>query len=413
MNLKKSFSFYALISIYQALITFFSLSFFSHKMDIVIFGSYNLYLAIIPFLLNIMTLGTTSAIGLFYHKVSRNKFKLYISQIIFFILPFSLLFIILLYVCFSSFFVRIFQLDSITLFLLILLVFVQIFPQVLLSYYQTIQKADLFAKFNVLYLTFNFLFSIGAFLIYKDIYFVFLFMLFNALIFSFYILYSLQKYELLVFRFNILAIKDILKYGIPLVVHTSGITLLFMSDRFIISDLLGNESVGIYSVSLQLSMIMLILVNSFTSAWGGYLFKTMKDMKKNVNISFMQKIYLFMIIFLLMPLFLYFIQVIILNLFFSDDYKQSIDYVLIISFGYSMMGIYKIFIGFLHFEKKSTLISMLTFISFSVNIVVSYILVRKLGLIGASYGTLLSMFILSMSTIFFVNKYYKLNWRLK
>ena len=55
---------------------------------------------------------------------------------------------------------------------------------------------------------------------------------------------------------------------------------------------------------------------------------------------------------------------------------------------------------------------MLTFISFSINIVVSYILVRKLGLIGASYGTLLSMFILSMSTIFFVNKYYKLNWRL-
>ncbi|WP_026803576.1 oligosaccharide flippase family protein [Aliarcobacter lanthieri] len=413
MNLKKLLSVYTLISLYQALITFLLMSLFSYIMNINTFGSYNLYLAIIPFLFNLLLLGTTGALSVFYYKVNLNKFRLYISQIVFFILPISFMLGILLYFIFSGLVAEIFQLNTNTLFLLILLTFSQILPQILLTYYQTIQRVDLYFKLNFSYLSSNFIFSIISFLVYNEIYFIFLFMLINAVIFSCYSIYILYRYNLLVIRFNIFIFKNILNFGLPLVVHATGTTLLFMSDRFIISNILGNESVGLYSISLQLSMIMLILVNSFTSAWGPYLFKTMKETKNIIDFSFMKKIYIFIAIFFIMPLFLYYIQMIILNVFFNNNYKEAINYVLIIGFGYSMMGIYKIFIGFLHFQKKTKLISFLTIFSLLINISISYYLVQKIGLIGASYGTLISMFILSIFTIFFVNKYYKLNWRLK
>lgn len=413
MNLKKSLSVYTLFSLYQALITFLLISFFSYKMATDVFGSYNLYLAIIPFLLNLMILGTTGALSVYYHKVNINKFRLYISQVIFYILPISFILGISLYLSFSDLIVKQFGLNSTILFLLVILVFIQILPQILLTYYQTIQRADLYFKVNFFYLSFNFVFSIISFLIYKDILYIFIFLLINTFLFSFYSFYKLNKYNLLVIRFNSFIFKDVLAYGMPLVIHACGTTLLFMSDRFIISNVLGNESVGLYSISLQLSMIMLIFVNSFTSAWGPYLFRTMKEMKNIVDYSFMKKIYIFMIIFLIMPLILYYIQLIILNLFFNNIYKEAINYVLIIGFGYSMMGIYKIFIGFLHFIKKTKLISFLTIFALITNVLISYYLIEKIGLIGVSYGTLLSMFILSIITIFFVNKYYIFNWRIK
>jgi len=413
MNLKKSLSVYTIMSLYQALLIFLLISFFSHIMSAEIFGTYNLYLAIIPFLLNLMILGTTGALGVYYHKMSIVKYKLYVSHVIFFILPISFIVGVILYISFSNLLVNKFTLEYDILFLLILLVFFQIFPQVLLTYYQTIQRADKYAKVNFLYLTFNFIFAIATFIIYKDIYFIFLFMIFNSFIFTLYTLYILKKYNLLVIRFNFLIFKDILAYGLPLIIHATGTTLLFMSDRFIISDILGNESVGLYSVSLQLSMMMLILVNSFTSAWGPYLFKTMKESNNIVSNEFMKKMYLFMGIFFIIPPFLFYIQKLILHLFFSDLYINAIDYVLIIGYGYSMMGIYKVFIGFLHFSKKTKLISALTIFALLINIIFSYYFIDKIGLIGVSYGTFLSMFILSIITIFFVNKYYIFNWRLK
>lgn len=413
MNLKKSLSVYTLISIYQALVTFLSISFFSYKMSISILGSYNLYLAIVPFLLNLMLLGTTGALSVYYHKMGINKFRLYISQVIFYILPISFMLGIFIYISFSDLMISTFGLNSKILFLLLILVFAQILPQILLTYYQTIQRADLYFKLNFFYLTSNFLISILSFLIYNDIYHIFLFILINTFIFSIYCIYILNKYNLLVIRFNFFVFKDILLYGLPLIIHATGTTLLFMTDRFIISNVLGNESVGLYSISLQLSMIMLIFINSFTSAWGPYLFKAMKENRNIIDSTFMKKIYMFAGIFLMMPLVLYYIQMIILNLFFNSVYERAIDYVLIIGFGYSMMGIYKIFIGFLHFIKKTKLISLLTILALLINVLISYYLVQKVGLIGVSYGTLLSMFILSVITIFFVNKYYIFNWRMK
>ena len=254
MNLLKSFSVYFFVSMYQALLTFLSIVFFSHNMPVQDFGEYNLYLATIPFLLNFMIMGMTGPINVYYHKLGYNRFRLYFGQIIFNIMPHSLFLGLLLYLLFGTTLAHHFNLNTNILFILVLLVFFQIFPQLLFTYYQTTQNPMLYAKTNFFYLSVNFLLSIGAFIIYKNIYSIFIVLLVSTFLFSIMALKNFHLLDLTIPRFNKKAFVDILHLGLPLIIHTTGSTLLFMSDRFIVSYFKGNQEVAYYSVALQLSV---------------------------------------------------------------------------------------------------------------------------------------------------------------
>jgi O-antigen/teichoic acid export membrane protein len=412
MNLFKSLSIYTLISMWQTLLTFLTISFFSFSMKIEVFGIYNLYLAIIPFLLNFMILGSTASVGIFYHKTSSLRYRLYLGQIVFYILPISFILGIILYLSFANLLSNYFGLDKDILLLLVLLVFFQILPQVLFTYFQTSFQSKRYVYFNITYSTINFILTLSIFVIYQSLFSIFLALLLNAMVFSIISLVSLIKDKLIVNKFNKNIFKEVFTYGLPLVIHTTGTTLLFMSDRFFISKYIGNEAVAYYSVSLQLSMIILIVVNSFAAAWGPYLFKELK-LKNNIIGKYMiKKMYYFIIFFFLLPLILYFFQELILRYFFAKKYLISLSFVLIIGFGYSAMGIYKIFIGFLHYAKMTKLISFLTVTALSINLILNYYMINRFGTIGVAYSTFISMSILSILTIILVNKYYKINWRL-
>lgn len=406
MSFFKLFSGYTIVSLIQALYIFINMVFFSHKMPIEDFGKYNLYLSILPILLNFMSLGFNGSISVFYHKVSRIKFRLYIGQIIFFLLPLSLIVGILLLLIGDYYIENSFSLNRDILFVIVLLVFVQILPQLLLTYYQTSQQLKNYLILNISYLTTIQITSILIYLIYESTFLLFLSLLIVSSLYSLYVIFRLIKLKLIIYKFNKKAINDILSYGLPLVLHSAGITVLFMSDRFFISSFLGNDKVAIYSISLQLSMPILVLVNSFASAWGPYLFRKLKNSTDYINSSIKRKMFIFIIVFLLLPFLIYYPQVIIFKVFFPKEYEIALDYILIISLGYAIMGIWKLFVGFLHFSKMTKVIFQITLLTLILNLILNYFLIYFFGTIGVAYATFISMFFLVFVTISIVVKKY-------
>lgn len=409
MSIYKSLSVYTVLSSYQALLAFLTLSFFSFYMPKSEFGSYNLYLSILPFLLNFMAMGVTAAIARAFHRYSALKFKLYVSQVVFFLVPISLLVGLSFYFGFGGVYQH-FGLDESTVLLLIFITFQQIFQQIVLTVYQTSQRPVSYAKFNFLLLTSNFAVSLTAYLLFKSLFILFLCI--AGLNFALFLIsiFLLIRQDLLVFRFSRRISASVLRYGLPLVLHTAGITVLFMSDRFFISYFEGNEEVARYSVAVQLTLLVSILVNAFASAWGAHLFAYLEANKMHVRQDLLKKIVLFCAFFILLPLLLYYPQLLLLNIFFDEEYATASEFVFVLSFGYALMGVWKVFVGFLHYSNQTLKVSILTILTLILNLTLNYFFIQSFGTMGVAWATLVAMAFLAGMTFSISYNSKKIHW---
>lgn len=406
----KSLSYYALSSIYQALLTFLTILIFTKLMVINDFAMYNLYLALVPFLMNLLLLGMPGSVSVFYYKNSMLKYRLYLGQILFFLLPGSFLISMVLYTLFQGFLVNLFNFDYKVLFFLILFCFFQILPQIMFKYFQTVHEPKNYFYFNISYITLIFICNIASYYYTSSILYVIISSFIVSLLFSLISVYIFYLRKLFIFKFNYLALKAILVYGIPLVVHSIAMAMLFVSDRFFISYFEGNYDVAQYSVSLQLSMIIFIFVNAFAGAWGAHVFRYLKNTKSQISDDIKKKIFFSILFFLFLPFILIYFQKLILYIFFSNEYQDSFQYILIIGIGYSIMGIYKVFIAFIYYNKKTNIISSSTVYSMIINLVLNYIFIKYYGSIGVAYSTMISMIFLTIITIYHTNKQYNFQW---
>lgn len=411
MNFGKNIIIYAISILLQAGLSFLLIAILSHKLTIKEFGDYNLYLTIIAFVFSFMILGVDGAINLFYHKVSKIKYKLYVSNGIIFILPLGLLFIFIIYIIFGNLLVEKFHLNSDILGYLIIIIFFQSNIQILLSYYQTQQKAMKYAFLNISFLVFNFISSLLFLYIFKKLEYLYIGLIVSNFIFFIYSISYFIKNKLLFFRFNKIVFKELFHYGVVLLPNAIGSTVFFMSDRFFISYYYSNEIVAYYSIAIQIGMFILIFNNAFVKAWNPFLFTKLKNFNEN-NRKLIKKLsILFVLFFLSLPFILNELKFIIFDIFFDKKLEEGLMYVFWIAVGYSFMGVFKVFSGYLFYLKKIKLISMISILSAVLNLGLNYIFIQYFGVIGVAYATAITMFIFMIVVFLFVLKYYDLYTR--
>lgn len=406
MKLKKNIFIYTIVILMQAGLSFLLVSILSYSLSIKEFGEYNLYSIIMTFMLNFIILGVDGAINLFYYKVNETKYKLYISNGILFIIPIGFIIVFVLYLLFRSVLVNDFNLNNNILLYLLGILFFQSIVLVLLSYYQTLQKALNYAYLNITYFMLNFIFSLLCIFMYKKLQYLYMGILISTFIFSIYSIKYFIDNNLLIFRFNKNIFKELLNYGISLLPNAVGSTIFFMSDRFFVSYYYDNKNVAYYSIAIQIGMFILIFNNAFVKAWNPFLFSKLKNFNEE-NRKLIKKLsIIFVLLFLTLPFVINGLKNIIFNLFFDDKLKAGLQYVFWISVGYSFMGVFKVFSGYLFYLKKFKLISIISISSAILNLILNYLFIKYWGVMGVAYATALTMFIFMIVVFLFVKKYF-------
>src|SRR5690606_3062047 len=153
-------------------------------------------------------------------------------------------------------------------------------------------------------------------------------------------------------------------------------------------------------VAYQIGLIMSFLGNSFNQAYTPFLFQRLtsptsstKALLSNINISYSLFVFITVI-------FLYFLTPYIYKYFIGDDFKIDYKIILILLISYGVLNIYKLFVNYLFFYKKTMRLSIITFFSCCVNVFLCYFLIQSYGLFGASVATLVA-FSVQLSMVFF------------
>ncbi|MBP6755047.1 MAG: oligosaccharide flippase family protein [Bacteroidia bacterium] len=205
--------------------------------------------------------------------------------------------------------------------------------------------------------------------------------------------YILSKSSLLKFEFNINDIKDILKFGAPLIPHTLGGLLIAFTDRILIANLINLNETGIYTLAYQIGSIIGIISASFNSAYVPWLYNNLNRNNEEIKLKIVKLTYIYFILLSIGAFIFFQFLKFGLNSFIDKEYSNALSYSLWIILGYVFNGMYLMISGFVFYAKKTGLLSIITILVSILNIPICYFMLLKYGTIGASFSMTISFFI--------------------
>jgi len=410
MNFLKSLSIYTTTSILNSAIPFLLLPILTNYLTVEEYGLLAIIQIFIIFTIPFISINIQSTLQLEYHELDADKFALWVSSVL--IIPLVTIFIVLLFfIIFESLVYSFVQTSLLWILLIPLIAFMQVVPQTILSIYKISERPIDYAKYQLSLTVINLVLTL------------FLVVLLNlnwegrvlAIFVTYFIftmvgLYLLIKMKLIVLNIDKTYIKKSLQLGIPLILHVVSATLFMMSDRLFISYYLGNETLGIYAVGAQVAMMALIIQQSFNQAWVPYLFKNLKIGSMKNKIKIIKISYLSILFFLILPFLIELVNPLFFHFLIDKKFIEAMPYVFWIALGYSLLGMYKVVTNYIFYEKRVKLLSMMTFFSLLINLILNYILIHQYGSIGVAYGTAITVAIFFIIAFIVANKVHKMPW---
>jgi len=226
----------------------------------------------------------------------------------------------------------------------------------------------------------------------------------SCLFVSFLSLFFLRNSFEKVFRFDLL--KKLLAFSLPLVPASVLVFISLYIDRFMINEIIGIQSVGLYSVAVKIASATALITVGFQMAITPLIYKYYNDKETPNNLAKIFKYFvagysLFFISFSLLS------KELILLLATPEFYSIS-TLIPILSLAFLFSHIY-VFMPGIVIKKKTYIIFFINLVVAILNIVLNLILIPKFNIIGAAFGTTLGYFFGFLMYIFFSQKLYHVN----
>lgn len=206
--------------------------------------------------------------------------------------------------------------------------------------------------------------------------------------------------------------KEMIKYSFPLVPNSLSWTIINLSDRLIVSSVLGTAANGIYSMAYKFPNYMDTLYSFFYTAWKESASKALNDegdarrfynsIYRTVR-NFMYAIVTGMIACLpfIMPLLI------------KGDFQEAYIYVPILIIATYFSNMSSFFGGIFAAYKNTKIMGKTTIISAVINIIVNIALIKFVGLWAAAISTVVATFFVYIQRKKKVRRYVKIRSRVR
>lgn len=210
-------------------------------------------------------------------------------------------------------------------------------------------------------------------------------------------------------HFSLEKLKEMLKYGIPLIPASAGMFVLTFSDRFFLQRYAPLQTVGIYSLGYKLGMVMSVLITSpFLLYWGVSAYEISKMENAKELFGRIQLYFTFVLI--LGSLGLSMVAENLVKLLSPPEFSEAARIIPIVALSYVFLGLNYFFHAGIHIEKKTKYLAFVLGGSAVLNLVLNYLLIPRYQAMGAAWATLLSFAIMAAGNYFFSQRLYPIEY---
>ena len=186
--------------------------------------------------------------------------------------------------------------------------------------------------------------------------------------------------------------KEMLAFGIPMMGYELSTVILSMGDRYFIQNILGAESLGVYSAAYNLcDYIKSMLLVSLVAAAQPMYMRIWEEKGKEETVQFLKRfMHIYVLAAALVIAGLASIGHELLILLASEKYRSGAVIVPYVMAGMAMHAVVIVVGAGLYLEKRSKTVMVLILCAAVLNILLNLLLLPRIGLIGAAVANLLS-----------------------
>ena len=199
---------------------------------------------------------------------------------------------------------------------------------------------------------------------------------------------------------NIKYWKYSLKLSAPLIGYAFAAQILSVSDRMMISKMVGNDAVGIYSTLYTVSSISLLVWSAINSSFIPYLYQNIskKDNKiRELSLALMGS-------YAIIAVMLTFLAPEIVRILATKEYYEAIYIMPPIAAGVFLTSVSNMYSNLLIYHKKTNYIMYSSTIAAIVNLILNFICINIFGYMAAAYTTLVAYIVLAGAQVIFARK---------
>lgn len=199
------------------------------------------------------------------------------------------------------------------------------------------------------------------------------------------------------------SLKEMLKYSIPVMPNSILGWLASALNRPLMENYLGLSAVGLLALSNRFPQIVQLVFNYITTSWQISMFEEFEKPSFEDFFNRVSKI-VFIILFFVVSILSLFCESFI-SLFVDSKFFESYKYVPILSFATLFLCIAQFLGNFFAVKRQSQYYFYTTFYASLSAVILNFLLIPRIGILGASISLLLSYFIYMMARLYLVRRY--------
>jgi O-antigen/teichoic acid export membrane protein len=219
--------------------------------------------------------------------------------------------------------------------------------------------------------------------------------------------------KLLGLYFKLSLLKELLKFGVPFVPASLAVWVFSSADRIMIEHFLNLEAVGIYTVALSMSSVLLVATDAFGEAWSPNAVKAYEEDQNKAKSLYQQMFKVILLIGGVVVLLGALIGYELVYLLFSKQYSASFYPAMILLAGIAFKMTIQITASGIGLKKKTHYIMMTTMLIAVLNIGFNYMMIPIYGVIGAAIATMLSHLFVTVIYGLISQRLFPINYPLK
>jgi O-antigen/teichoic acid export membrane protein len=178
---------------------------------------------------------------------------------------------------------------------------------------------------------------------------------------------------------------DFLKFGIGLVPHLIASVLLSSVDKVLIASRLSMTDLASYAIAVQFTSILMIYTQGIGKEWSRcYMANRNEGWVVKRGVTFTVSIFVIAAI-------TYATKSVFFLIFVGEGYTVLDNVIIALLIGQICHAVYMIVSVEIIYQRKTHILSTLTVLSLTINIIVSLLLVEQYGVFGVALGTMAGM----------------------
>ena len=212
------------------------------------------------------------------------------------------------------------------------------------------------------------------------------------------------------FAFNYQHLSSLIKFGVPVIPAALKDAIFSVSDRIVLSAMVGIAALGVYSVAVQLASVILLFVGSFNSAFSPWFFKRLLEVDEAGKVGVVRLTYLLFLLVLIFSGAWGVCAIIFLSLFFSAEFQSGRAAVFWLSAAFAVSGMHTLIVSYIYVSGRTGRYAFVAFATIIFGLIANVWLVDLYGIVGAAQATFLTYVFIFLLTWGLVNRVFPMPW---